>query len=109
MSGKRQKLPAKRSRASEAPTPAFDASRFIKESAADRFSTICKNRSFIKEKGFHHLDDFFRKTIERKGWRALCQPPSPAAMSVVREFYANLAAHVLKKVRVRGVLVDFSA
>ena len=109
MSGKRQKLPAKRSRASEAPTPAFDASRFINESAADRFSTICKNRSFIKEKGFHHPDDFFRKTIERKGWRALCQPPSPAAMSVVREFYTNLAAHVLKKVRVRGVLVDFSA
>ena len=27
---------------------------------------------------------------------------------VVREFYANLTAHVLKKVRVRGVLVDFS-
>ena len=109
MSGKRQKLPAKRSRASEAPTPAFDASRFINEDAADRFSTICKNRSFIKEKGFHHPEDFFRKTIERKGWRTLCQPPSPAAMSVVREFYANLAAHVLKKVRVRGVLVDFSA
>ena len=28
---------------------------------------------------------------------------------VVREFYANLAAYVLKKVRVCGVLVDFSA
>ena len=109
MSGKRQKLPAKRSRPSEDPTPAFDASRFINASAADRFSTICKNRSFIKEKGFHHPDDFFRKTIEAKGWRALCQPPRPAAMSVVREFYANLASHVLKKVRVRGVLVDFSA
>ena len=109
MSGKRQKLPAKRSRASEAPTPTFDASRFVNASAADRFSTICKNRSFIKEKGFHHPDDFFRKTIEAKGWRALCQPPRPAAMSVVREFYANLASHVLKKVRVRGVLVDFSA
>ena len=27
---------------------------------------------------------------------------------VMREFYANLAAHVLKKVRVRGVLVDFN-
>ena len=30
-------------------------------------------------------------------------------MSVVREFYANLASHVLKKIRVRCVLVDFSA
>ena len=109
MSGKRQKLPAKRSRASADPTPTFDASRFINVSAADRFSTIFKNRSFIKEKGFHHPDDFFRKTIEAKGWRSLCQPPRPAAMSVVQEFYANLASHVLKKVRVRGVLVDFSA
>ena len=33
----------------------------------------------------------------------------PAATMVVREFYANLAAHVLKKVQVRGVFVDFSA
>ena len=109
MSSKRQKLPAKRSRASEAPPPAFDASRFANLSAAERFGFICKNSSFIKEKGFHHPDDFFRKTIEAKGWRALCQPPRPAAMSVVREFYANLASHVLKKVRVRGVLIDFSA
>ena len=109
MSGKRQKLPAKRSRPSEDPTPTFDASRFANMSAAERFGTICKNRSFIKEKGFHHPDDFFRKTIEAKGWRALCQPPRPAAMSVVREFYANLASYVLKRVQVRGVLVDFSA
>ena len=28
---------------------------------------------------------------------------------VLQEFYANLSAHVLKKVRVHGVLVDFSA
>ena len=42
-------------------------------------------------------------------FRVLCQPPHPAAMSVVREFYANLASHVLKKVRVRGILIDFSA
>ena len=109
MSGKRQKLPTKRSRSSEDPTPTYDVTRFVNESVAHRFGTICKNRSFIKEKGFHHPDDFFRKTIAAKGWRALCQPPHPAAMSVVREFYANLASHVLKKVRVRGILVDFSA
>ena len=30
-------------------------------------------------------------------------------MMVMREFYANLAAYVQKKVRVHGVLVDFSA
>ena len=28
---------------------------------------------------------------------------------MVREFYANLASHMLKRVRVRGVLIDFSA
>ena len=109
MSGKRQKLPTKRGRASEDSTPNYDVTRFVNEGAADRFGTICKNRSFIKEKGFHHPDDFFRKTIAAKGWRALCQPPHPAAMSVVREFYANLTSHVVKKVRVRGVLVDFIA
>ena len=108
MSGKRQKLPTKRGRPNEDPTPNYDVSRFVNEGDADRFGTICKNLSFIKEKGFHHTDDFFRKTIAAKGWRALCQPPHPAVMSVVREFYANLASHVVKKVRVRGVLVDFS-
>ena len=109
MSGKRQKLPTKRGRPSEDSTPNYDVTLFVNEGAVDRFGTICKNRSFIKEKGFHHPDDFFRKTIAAKGWWALCQPPHPAAMSVVREFYANLASHVVKKVRVRGVLVDFSA
>ena len=109
MLGKRQKLPAKRGRASEDPTPNFNVTRFVNEGVADWFDTICKNRSFIKEKGFHHPDDFFRKTIAAKGWRALCQPPHPAAMSVVREFYSNLTSHIVKKVRVRGVLVDFSA
>ena len=109
MSGKRQKLPIKRDRPSEDSTPNYDVSRFVNEGAADRFGTICKNLSFIKEKGFHHPDDFFRKTIAAKGWRALFQPPHPAAMSVVREFYANHTSHVVKKVRVRGVLVDFSA
>ena len=109
MSRKKQKLPTKRGRASEDPTLNYDVTGFVNQGAADRFGTICKNRSFIKEKGFHHPDDFFPKTIAAKGWRALFQPPHPAAMSVVREFYANLASHVVKKVRVRGVLVDFSA
>ena len=52
---------------------------------------------------------FFRKTIANKGWRALGQPPRPAATSVVREFYANLATHVLKMVQVSRVVVDFNA
>ena len=86
MSGKRQNLTAKRGRASENPTPNFDLTKFVNEGVTDQFGTICKNRSFIKEKGCHHTDDFFRKTITNKGWRALCQPPCPAVTSVVQEF-----------------------
>ena len=109
MSSKRQKMTAKRGRASEEPTHTYDHDKFVNESAVEKFGLISKNWSFIKEKGFHHPEDFFRKTIANKGWRVLCQPPHPIATSVVREFYANLASYVLKKVRVRGVLVDFSA
>ena len=83
MLGKRQKLTSKRDRPSEEPAPTYDKDKFVNESATERFGTIFKNRSFIKEKGFHHPEDLFRKTIANKGWRALCQPPRPAATSLV--------------------------
>ena len=109
MLGKKQKLSLKRRRGSEEPTHGYDHNKFFNESATEKFGLISKNRSFINEKGFHHPDDFFRKTIANKGWRALYQPLSPTATSVVLEFYANLASHILKRVRVHGVLVNFSA
>ena len=102
-------MSSNRSRASEEPSPAYDHDKFVNESTTEKFGLISSNRSFIKEKGFQHREDFFRKSIARKGWGALCQPLRPAAKMVIREFYANLAAHVLKKVRVHEVLVDFSA
>ena len=102
-------MSSKRSRVIEEPMHSYDHEKFINESAVKKFRLISKNRSFIKEKGFHHPDDFFHKNIANKGWREFFQPPSPAVKSVVREFYANLASHTMKKVRVRGVLVDFSA
>ena len=106
---KEQKLSSKRSRGSEEPTHDYDHEKFFNESAAEKFVLVLKNMSFIKEKGFHHPDDIFRKTIANKGWRALCQPPRLATTSVVREFYSNLAAHVLKRVVMHGVVVDFNA
>ena len=109
MSSKKHKLSSKRSRVSEEPTHDYSHEKFVNESATEKFSLISKNRSFIKEKGFHHPDDFFHKTIANKGRRALCQPSRPAVTSVVREFYANLASHILKRVQVRGVLVEFNA
>ena len=63
--------------------------KFVNTSTVEKFDIILKNRSFIEEKGFHHPDDFFRKTIVNKGWRALCQLPRSAATMVVQEFYAN--------------------
>ena len=109
MLSKNKKLSLKRNQASEDPTHDYDHEKFVNESVAEKFGLISKNRSFIKEKGFHHPDDFICKTIANKGWRALFQPPRPATISVVREFYANLSSHILERVRVRGVLVDFSA
>ena len=83
MSSKKQKLSSKRNRASEEPTHDYNHEKFVNESVAEKFSLILKNRSFIKEKGFHHPHDFFHKTIANKGWRALCQPPRLATTSVV--------------------------
>ena len=67
MSSKNKKLSSKRSRSSEEPTHDYDHEKFVNESAAEKFGLISKNRSFIKEKGFHHPDDFFHKTIANKG------------------------------------------
>ena len=72
MSSKNQKLSSKRSRASKEPTHDYDHEKFVNESATEKFGLISKNRFFIKEKGFYYPDDFFRKTIANKGWRALC-------------------------------------
>ena len=83
MSSKRQKMAAKRCRANEEPAQNYDHTKFVNEGAVKKFGLISKNRSFIKEKGFHHLDDFFRKTIANKGWRTLCQPPKVVATMIV--------------------------
>ena len=109
MSSKKRKMSSKSSRASEEPSLTYDHDKFVNESVFEKFGLISTNRSFIKVKGFQHPDDSFLKTIARKGWGALCLPPRPVSTMVVWEFYANLAAHVLKKVCVRGVLVEFSA
>ena len=67
MSSKWQKITAKRGQASEELTYSYDHDKFVNESTAEKFVLIFKNRLFIKEKGFHHPDDFFGKTIANKG------------------------------------------
>ena len=77
MSSKKHKLSSKRNRAIKEPAHDYDHEKFVNASVAEKFGLISKNRTFIKEKGFHHPDDFFRKTTVNKGWRVLCQPPRP--------------------------------
>ena len=52
----------------------FDRNRFINVAAAEKFDLISKNQSFIKEKGFHHPDDLFEKTLANKGGRRFANP-----------------------------------
>ena len=61
MSSKQQKMTAKRGRASEESAGRYDHDKFVNEDTAAKLSLILKNRSFIKEKGFHHPDDFFAR------------------------------------------------
>ena len=68
----------------EEPTEDFDHEKFVNVGASKKLTLISTNRSFIKEKGFHHPKDFFRKTKGEKGWKAFCQPLRFAATMVVR-------------------------
>ena len=62
-------------RDSNAPHPEeYNHDMVITLEASKRYMMIARNRTFIKEKGFEHPEDFFRKDIANKGWRELCKP-----------------------------------
>ena len=63
MSSKMQKVSSKKSCRMEEPTEDYDHEKFVNVGASKKFTPISANRSFIKEKGFHHPEDFFIKTI----------------------------------------------
>ena len=86
MLSKKKKLSSKRSQTIEEPSHDYDHEKFVTTSAVEKFSLISKNRFFIKDKGFHHPNDFFHKTIANKGWKALFQPLRSTTTKVVREF-----------------------
>ena len=83
MSSKKRKMSSKSRRASEEPSQAYDHGKFINESAVEKFGLVSANRSFIKEKGFQHPDDFFQKTIARKGAGYIV--PTPEAFDRLHE------------------------
>ena len=51
MSGKRKKLPAKRSRPSEDPTPTFDVTRLVNSSAAIGLASFAKTDPSSRRRG----------------------------------------------------------
>ena len=59
MSSKKRKMSSKSNRANEKSSSAYDQDKFINESMTEKFGLIFANRSFIKEKGFQHPDNFF--------------------------------------------------
>ena len=67
MSSNIQKVSSKKCRRIEEPAHDYDHEKFVNKGAAEKFNLISKNRSFVKEKGFHHPEDFFSKTIANKG------------------------------------------
>ena len=66
-SSKRQKMSSKKSLRVEEKIEEYDSTKFVNVGVVEKFTLILKNHSFIKEKGFHHPEDFFRKIIANKG------------------------------------------
>ena len=58
----------------EKPTNDYDHLMFLNVGAFVKFALISRNRSFIKEKGFHQLEDFFPMTIAQKGGKNFANP-----------------------------------
>ena len=57
-------MTVKRGQASEEPTQNYDHTKFVNEGAAENFGLISKNRSFIKEKGFHHPEFYNLELVD---------------------------------------------
>ena len=57
VSSKKQKVSSKKSSRMEEPMEDYDREKFVIVGASEKFTLISKNRSFIKEKGFHHPED----------------------------------------------------
>ena len=72
------------------PLEEYNHDMFITFEASKRYTMIARNITFIKEKGFEHPKDFFKKYISNKGSNDLSKQPKQAVISVVRKFYANL-------------------
>ena len=105
-------MPSKRprmKRASNTPLEEYDRRKFISLRASRRYTSLSKNKDFIKEKGCESLDDFFRRAIVNKEWQDLFKAPNPAVKAAMRQLNANLNDQEDIKVWVRGKWVPFNS
>ena len=111
--GPKKSTATKRSRPSSSTN--YDHSRFISAEAAARFQSSITRRSGIAERGFELVADnartqIFYNTIRERGWQIFCRPPKAAAMTVVREFFANAQeSPTAHKAFVRGKEVKYDS
>ena len=88
----------------------FDSSKFVSENAQDRYFDSVSKRSPIAERGLCVTGinwPRIKANISKRGWDDFCAQPLGAIVPVVREFYANVPEHNLRKVFVRGKQVPF--
>ena len=62
-------------RASNATPEEYDCIKFISLDASRRYTSLAKNKDFIKDNGFESPDNFFQRAIVNKGWQDLCKAP----------------------------------
>ena len=93
----------------------YDKTRFASMEAEARFNDSVTCRSRLKERGFD-IDlenpkiEYFQRIIQSRGWQLFCKHPKVAAMTVVRDFYANAVKNTSTPVVfVRGKQVQYDA
>ena len=89
----------------------FDESKFVFAAAYARFQDSVNKRAGLKERGFQ-VDPICWPDIDyvitSRQWMKFCQPLGAAAMTVVREFYANAKEATGYTTLVRGKNVTFN-
>ncbi|KAI4340562.1 hypothetical protein MLD38_025384 [Melastoma candidum] len=76
-----------------------EASRKRFHEAVDKHQVFILERSFLIEQGVRH---WFLSPLQYHPWTRFCAPWEPAAVIVIREFYANASEHHHGRVNVRG-------
>ncbi|EXB76224.1 hypothetical protein L484_025578 [Morus notabilis] len=96
----------------EAPKPAKEAKNLVNEKAEELYHECRKWRPALKERGMQFIvKDFpqYAEVIVLRGWEFIIETLKIAALTYVREFYAN-ADHIRGyKSKIRNVDIKYDA